>query len=118
MERAAGFAHDDIPQAKLNKLDALLARSFTTRHAALLAEMLSLPNDGRYPTVELAPQERRQKTLETLVAQLETLSRSNPALMVFEDAHWLDPTSLEVLARTVDRVRTLTCCWLLRIDRK
>ena len=51
MERAAGFAHDDIPQAKLNKLDALLARSFTTRHAALLAEMLSLPNDGRYPTV-------------------------------------------------------------------
>ena len=109
MERAAGFAHDDTPQAKLNKLDALVARSFTTRQdAALLAEMLSLPNDGRYPTVELAPQERRQKTLETLVAQLETLSRSNPALMVFEDAHWLDPTSLEVLARTVDRVRTLS----------
>ena len=109
MERAAGFAHDDTPQAKLNKLDALLARSFTTRQdAALLAEMLSLPNDGRYPTVELAPQERRQKTLETLVAQLETLSRSIPALMVFEDVHWLDPTSLEVLARTVDRVRTLS----------
>ena len=73
-----------------------------------IAEMLSLPNDGRYPMVELVPQERRQKTLETLVAQLETLSRSNPALMVFEDAHWLDPTSLEVLARTVDRVRTLS----------
>ena len=109
MERAAGFAHDDTPQAKLNKLDALVARSFTTRQdAALLAEMLSLPNDGRYPTVELAPQERRLKTLETLVAQLETLSRSNPALMVFEDAHWLDPTSLEVLARTVDRVRALS----------
>ena len=70
--------------------------------------MLSLPNDGRYPMVELIPQERRQKTLETLVAQLETLSRSNPALMVFEDAHWLDPTSLEVLARTVDRVSTLS----------
>ena len=70
--------------------------------------MLSLPNDGRYPMVELTPQERRQKTLETLVAQLETLSRSNPALMVFEDAHWLDPTSLEVLARTVDRVSTLS----------
>ena len=108
MERAAGFAHDDTAQAKLNKLDVLLARSFTTgQDAALLAEMLSLPNDGRYPIVELAPQEKRQKTLETLVAQLEALSRSNPALMVFEDVHWLDPTSLEVLARTVDRVRTL-----------
>ena len=54
--------------------------------------------DGRYPIVELAPQEKRQKTLETLVAQLEALSRSNPALMVFEDVHWLDPTSLEVLS--------------------
>ena len=109
MERAASFAHDDTAHAKLNKLDVLLARSFTaSQDAALLAEMLSLPNDGRYPTVELAPQEKRQKTLETLVAQLETLSRSNPALMVFEDVHWSDPTSLEVLARTVDRVKTLS----------
>ena len=61
MERAAGFAHDDTAQAKLNKLDTLLAQSFTLREdAALFAEMLSLPNDGRYPTLELAPQQRRQ----------------------------------------------------------
>ena len=73
----------------------------------LLAEMLSLPNDGRYPTLELTPQQRRQKTLEALTAQLEALSRSNPVLMIFEDAHWIDPTSLEVLGRTVDRLRTL-----------
>ena len=54
MERAAGFAHDDTAQAKLDKLDALLAQSFTPpQDAALLAEMLSLPNDGRYPTLEL-----------------------------------------------------------------
>ena len=54
MERAAGFAHDDTAQAKLDKLDALLAQSFTPRQdAALFAEMLSLPNDGRYPTLEL-----------------------------------------------------------------
>jgi hypothetical protein len=60
MERTAGFAHDDAAQTKLDKLDALLARSFTRRQdAALLAEMLSLPNDGRYPTLELAPQQRR-----------------------------------------------------------
>ena len=106
MERAAGFAHDDNAQAKLDKLDALLAQSFTPRQdAALLAEMLSLPNDGRYPTLELDPQQRRQKTLEALTAQLEALSRSNPVLMIFEDAHWVDPTSLEVLGRTVDRLK-------------
>ena len=108
MERAAGFTHNDTAQAKLDKLDALLALSSTQRNdAALLAEMLSLPNDGRYPTLELAAQQRRQKTLEALTAQMEVLSRSNPILMIFEDVHWLDPTSLEVLGRTVDRLKTL-----------
>ena len=57
IERAAGFAHDDTPQAKLDKLDALLAQSSTSAHdAALLAEMLSLPNDGRYPALDLTPE--------------------------------------------------------------
>ena len=59
------------------------------------------------PTLELTPQQRRQKTLEALTAQLEALSRSNPVLMIFEDVHWIDPTSLEALGRTVDRLRTL-----------
>ena len=108
MERAGRFAHDDTAEAKLDKLDTLLAQSFTPRQdAALIAEMLSLPNDGRYPTLELAPQQRRQKTLEALTAQLEALSRSNPVLMIFEDVHWIDPTSLEALGRTVERIRTL-----------
>ena len=62
MERAAGFAHDDTAQAKLDKLDAVLAQTSTsTQDAALFAEMLSLPNDGRYPALELTPQQRRQK---------------------------------------------------------
>ena len=109
MERAAGFAHDDTPQAKLSKLDTVLAQSFTPRQdAALFADVLSLPNDGRYPTLELAPQQRRQRTLEALTAQVEALSRSNAVLMIFEDVHWLDPTSLEALGRTVDRLRTLS----------
>ena len=108
MERAAGFAHDDTPQAKLDKLDTVLALSFTPRQdAALFVEMLSLPNDGRYPTLELAPQQRRQKTLEALTTQLEALSRSGPVLMIFEDLHWIDPTSLETLGRAVDRLRSL-----------
>ena len=109
MERAARFAHDDTAKAKLDKLDTLLAQSFTPRQdAALIAEMLSLSNDGRYPKLELAPQQRRQKTLEALTAQLEALSRSNPVLMIFEDVHWIDPTSLEALGRTVVRTRTLS----------
>jgi predicted ATPase len=108
MERAAGLLHDDRPQQKLDKLDALLVQtSIPSQDAALIAEMLSLPNDGRYPALELTPQQRRQKTLEALTAQIETLSRQKPVLMIFEDAHWADPTSLEVFGRVVDRIRTL-----------
>jgi class 3 adenylate cyclase/predicted ATPase len=108
MERAAGFLHDDTSQQKLDKLDALLARTSTSiQDAALIAELLSLPNDDRYPTLEMTPQQRRQKTLEAFTAQLEALSRQNPVLMIFEDAHWADPTSLEAFGRAVDRIRTL-----------
>src|SRR5262252_4351341 len=65
LERAARFTYDDTSLAKLDKLDALLAQQFTPREeAALFAEILSLPNDGRYPRRELTPQQRRQKTLE------------------------------------------------------
>ena len=108
MERAAGLAHDDTPQAKLDKLDALLALTSTPMEdAALLAEMLSLPNDGRYPVLALAPQQRRQRTLEALTTQLAELARQQPVLMIFEDVHWIDPTSLEALNWTVDRIKTL-----------
>jgi class 3 adenylate cyclase len=108
MERAAGFAYNDTAQAKLDKLDTLLAQSLTPgQDAALIADMLLLPSDGRYASLELDPQRQRQKTLEALTRQLEALSRSNPTLMIFEDAHWVDPTSLELLSRVVDRIRTL-----------
>jgi class 3 adenylate cyclase/predicted ATPase len=103
MLRAGGFAHDDSPQAKLDKLDALLAQSATPpEDAALFAEMLSLPNDGRYPPVEVEPQLRREKTLKALGSHLEMLVQANPVLMIFEDAHWTDPTSFELFARAVD----------------
>jgi class 3 adenylate cyclase/predicted ATPase len=108
MERAAGLARDDTSQAKLDKVDRLLKQTSTSaQDAALFAEMLSLPNDGRYPAVELTPQQRRQRTLEALVLQMQALARSCPVLMVFEDAHWSDPTSLEALGRAVDRIRRL-----------
>ena len=100
MERAAGFAHGDSARIKLDKLDALLAQTSTSiQDVSLFAEMLSLPNDGRYPALNLAPEERRQRTLEALGSQMEALARSQPVLMVFEDAHWTDPTSLEAFGR-------------------
>jgi class 3 adenylate cyclase/predicted ATPase len=108
MERAAGLAHDDRPQAKLDKLDAVLAQTSTSvQDAALFAEMLSLPIDGRYPALDLTPEQRRQRTLEAVMSQLVVLARRSPVLMIFEDAHWIDPTSLEVLGQAVDRIATL-----------
>ncbi len=108
LERAAGLAHDDTTQAKLDKLDMVLAQTSTPRQdAALFAELLSLPNDGRYPELELTPPQRRQKTMEALGSQMEALARQNPVLMIFEDAHWTDPTSLELFGRTVDRIANL-----------
>jgi predicted ATPase len=108
-ERAAGFVHDDTSQTKLDKLDALLAQTSTSRQdAALLADLLSLPNDGRYPAMDdLAPEQRRQRTLAALGSQVETLARSSPVLMILEDAHWGDPTSLEAFGRTVDQIARL-----------
>ena len=99
MERAAGLAHDDSPQAKLDKLDAVLAQTSTSpQDAALFAEMLSLPNDGRYPALDLAPEQRRQRTLEALdLTSCSDWHASKPVLMIFEDAHWTDPTSLEAV---------------------
>ncbi|HEY7664380.1 MAG TPA: adenylate/guanylate cyclase domain-containing protein [Xanthobacteraceae bacterium] len=108
MERAAGLAHDDTAPARLDKLDALLAPTATAREdAALFAELLSLANDGRYPALELAPPQRRHRTLQALVTQVEALARQRPVLMVFEDAHWTDPTTLELLGRVVDRIASL-----------
>jgi class 3 adenylate cyclase len=109
MERAAGLAHDDTAQTKLDKLEAMLAQTATSKQdAALFSEMLSLPNNGRYPAINMDPQQRRQKTLEALTARVEASSRQKPLLMIFEDAHWTDPTSLETFGRVVDKVRSLS----------
>jgi class 3 adenylate cyclase/predicted ATPase len=114
MERAAGLAHNDTAQVKLEKLDALLAQTSTsTQDVSLFAGMLSLPNDGRYPEFGLTSEERRQKTLKAFGSQMEALSRSKPVLMIFEDAHWADPTSAEAFSRVVDRLRTLRALLVL-----
>lgn len=108
MERATELTHEDTPRVRLDKLDAVLSQTSTSKEdAALFADMLSLPNDGRYPPIELTPQQRRQKTLEALTLQVRTLAHQHPVLMIFEDAQWSDPTSLELLGRTVERITAL-----------
>jgi hypothetical protein len=106
LERAAGFARDDTVEAKLGKLRALLVPS--TRgddDIALLSDLLSLPSSAT--DLNLSPQRRREKLFDAMLRQLEAESRHRAVLMVFEDAHWIDPTSRELLDLTVDRVRRL-----------
>jgi class 3 adenylate cyclase/predicted ATPase len=106
--RASGFAHDDPPVAKLGKLDALLSGAAPAEEdVALIADLLSLPASERHPLPNLSPQRKKERTLEALIRQLEGLARPQPVVMVFEDAHWIDPTSRELLDLTVERMRTL-----------
>jgi len=108
LERAAGILRADSPTDRLDKLDRLLARTNTTKEdAGLLAEMLSLPNDGRYPALDLLPDQRRQRTLRALTSQVEALVRQAPVLILVEDAHWMDPTSLETFSILVNRISAL-----------
>ena len=103
--RAAGFARDDPPAARLEKLEALLARAAPPdEDVAFLADLLSLPASERHPLPNLSPQRKKERTLEALIRQLEGLARQQPVVMVFEDAHWIDPTSRELLDLTVERV--------------
>lgn len=103
IERAAGLSIEDAPQSRLDKLQALLTKSAVPAdQAELFAALLSLPNDGRFPALTLTPQQRRQKTLEALCGQLAVLSKAGPLLMIFEDAHWSDPSSLDLLRLIVD----------------
>ena len=106
LERAAGFARDDTVEAKLGKLQALLTPG--TRDdddITLLSELLSLPSSAA--NLNLSPQRKREKLFEAMLNQLEAEAQHRPVLMVFEDAHWIDPTSRELLDLTVDRVRHL-----------
>jgi TolB-like protein/predicted ATPase/class 3 adenylate cyclase len=106
--RAAGFARDDPSASKLEKLEALLARAAPPdEDVAFLADLMSLPVSERHPLPNLSPQRKKERTLEALIHQLEGLARDKPVVTVWEDAHWLDPTSQELLDLTVEHVRSL-----------
>jgi class 3 adenylate cyclase/predicted ATPase len=106
LERAAGFARDDTVEGKLAKLTALIAPGIRgSDDIALIAELLSLPNSG--VELKFSPQRKREMLFEALLGQLEAVARDRPVLMVFEDTHWIDPTSRELLDLTLDRVGRL-----------
>src|SRR5262249_43691149 len=108
LERAAGFERDDTPSARLEKLEALVATKEPAEDdVQLLAELLSVPLDGRYPTLDLTPQRKKERTFEALLRQLAGLARRQPVLMIFEDLHWADPSSRELLDLTVERIERL-----------
>ena len=109
LERAAGFKADDTSEQRLDKLEAVLAMgaSRVQTVAPLFAALLSIPFGERYPPLALSPTQQRRRTLAALLDQFEGLARRQPILLLFEDAHWADATSLELLDLTVERVRQL-----------
>jgi class 3 adenylate cyclase len=109
LERASEFRRDDTAEQRLDKLEALLGQATGDlgEAAPLIAELLSIPVGDRYPPLDLTPQKRKERTLRALVAQVEGLAKRQPVLMLFEDAHWADRTSIELLDLIVDRAPVL-----------
>ena len=107
-EQAAGFVRGDGSAEKLRKLEAMLLPGGTSAEdVALIADLLSVPTDERYPKLEYSPQRKKQKTFEALIRRLAGLARTDPVLLLFEDAHWADPSTLELLETTMDRLAEL-----------
>ena len=103
LERAAGFTRDDDAGAKRRKLAALLADGDVGDELMLLADLVSLPGEAD-AAIHLTPQQKKERTFGALLRLLDDLARQQPVLMVFEDLHWLDPTSRELLDRIIERI--------------
>ncbi|WP_298253713.1 adenylate/guanylate cyclase domain-containing protein [Bradyrhizobium sp.] len=107
LERAAGFGREDTPAAKLDQLEALMAgTSAAQQDVALLADLLLLPTD-RYAALERNPQRRRQQTFAALLRQITDLASERPILVIFEDIHWIDPTTQELLDIFIQQIQDM-----------
>ena len=109
LERAADFASHDEPADRLAKLEALLAQGAEQLDVAtpLFGALLGVPTDERYRSLNLTPQRQKQRTFEVLIEQLAGLARKRPMLQLYEDLHWADPSTLELLDMVVERARVL-----------
>jgi DNA-binding response OmpR family regulator/tetratricopeptide (TPR) repeat protein len=107
-EKEAGFSHGDTTEERLHKLEAIVAPvGLPSEDVALIAAMLSVSIGGRYQLPELTPQQRKERTFAALLRRLEKMTDSRPVLMLFEDAQWADPSSLELLDILIDRLSGL-----------
>lgn len=107
-EQEAGFAHADTAAERLHKLERITAPAgLASEDVALIAAMLSVPTGDRYPPPELPPQRRKERTFAALLRRLEKLAHGHPVLMLFEDAQWADPSSLEILDMLAGRLAAL-----------
>jgi TolB-like protein/class 3 adenylate cyclase/predicted ATPase len=108
LAHAAGFGRDDTPAVKWEKLEAVLALArLPDGDVALLGDLLSLPVSERHPLPSLSPQRKKDRTLEALIRQIGGLARRQPIVMIFEDAHWIDPTSRELLDLMIECIHRL-----------
>jgi class 3 adenylate cyclase len=108
LEVAAGFVRDDDPRTRRGKLADLLAPAgAASSEFPLFAELLSLPGDETRPAVDISPQRKKELVFDALLHRLEALARQRPVLMVFEDLHWMDPTSRELLDSAMARIERL-----------
>ena len=109
LQRAARFAPEDTPETRLIKLEELLAKTAEGSDEALplIAALLDIPTGDACAPLDLTPQRRRQRTLEVLIDLLAALTRERPVLELYEDVHWADPTTLELLDLLIERVGTL-----------
>jgi predicted ATPase/class 3 adenylate cyclase len=115
LERASRFEHSDSPAERFAKLEALLMRSGADadRVVAPLASLLSLPLSNRYHVPEMSPQKRKEMTLAALLAQFSGLAARRPVFVIFDDVHWADPTSLELLTITLEQIQRLPVLLLI-----
>ena len=115
LQRFLGFRRDEPPEAKLAKLERLL-QTYRFAHkevVPLLATLFSLPHPERYPPLSLSPEKQKQQTQEALVAWLFEEAERQPVLVVWEDLHWLDPSSGEWLNLLMDQTATARLLLLL-----
>ena len=115
LERAAGIQTNDTVEEKLDKLETLLcvAPSEVAEVAPLIAALLSIPIEDRYPPLNLTPQAQKIRTIDALIRQVEGLATQKPALVVFEDAHWSDPTTIELLGQLINRLHDMSVLLLI-----
>jgi predicted ATPase/class 3 adenylate cyclase len=109
LESAVGISREEPPAANLDRLEALIAQGTADTAATipLLAHLLGLPAESRYPAQELSPRQRKARTFDALLAQLAGLAARGSVLVVLEDAHWIDPSSQELFDQVVQRLQSL-----------